>query len=280
VNVTGIPLKDHRIVVFGGGSAGCGISSLLLKAMIAGGLPEKEARRRFFLVDRQGLLLEGMPDMLPFQQRFAQPRSAVADWRLAAPDRVDLLDVVRNARPTVLIGVSGQSGAFSRHVVSAMARSAERPVIFPLSNPTSRSEATPADLIAWTEGRAVIGTGSPFPPVRKGGALRNIDQTNNAYVFPGLGLGTIVARARRVSDDMLLAAAHALADASPARLDPEANLLPPINDLRDVSYRVALAVAQQADKEGIAEVTGRDTLATRLQAKMWSPAYRPYRRRR
>ncbi len=278
VNVTGIPLRDHRIAVFGAGSAGCGISALLLKAMIADGLPEPEARRRFFLVDRQGLLVEGMPDILPFQQPFLQPRAAVGEWQTTWPDRIDLLDVMRNARPTVLIGVSGQPGAFSRHVIGAMAQSAARPVIFPLSNPTSRCEATPADLLAWTEGKAVIGAGSPFPPMRKDGAPRAVDQTNNAYVFPGLGLGAIVAQARRVSDGMLLAAARALAEASPARLDPNANLLPPINDLRQVSFRVALAVAAQAEKEGVAEAAGGGALEARVRAKMWTPLYRPYRR--
>jgi malate dehydrogenase (oxaloacetate-decarboxylating) len=280
VNVTGVPLRDHRIAVFGAGSAGCGISSLLLKAMVVDGLTEDEARRRFFLVDRQGLLVEGMPDILPFQQPFVQPRSAVADWQIAWPDRIDLMEVMRNAKPTVLIGVSGQPSAFSRHVVGAMAASVARPIIFPLSNPTSRSEATPADLLAWTDGKAVIGTGSPFPPVRQGGVLRCVDQTNNAYIFPGLGLGVIVARARRVSDGMLLAAARALADASPARHDPNANLLPPINDLRQVSYSVAIAVAGKAEHEEAAQAAGDAAMATRVQAKMWSPVYRPYRRRR
>jgi malate dehydrogenase (oxaloacetate-decarboxylating) len=278
VNVTGIPLREHRIAVFGAGSAGCGISSLLLKAMVADGLPERDAHRRFFLVDRQGLLIDGMPDILPFQHPFAQPRSAVAEWTTAWPDRIDLADVMRNAKPTVLIGVSGQPGAFSSHIVGAMAQTAVRPVIFPLSNPTSRSEATPSDLLAWTDGKAVIGTGSPFPPVNKGGTLRPVDQTNNAYVFPGLGLGAIVARARRISDGMLLAAARALAEASPARGDPNANLLPPINDLRQVSFRVAVAVAAQAEKEGVAQAMNGDGLAARVQAKMWMPAYRPYRR--
>jgi len=279
VNVTGVPFKDHRIVVLGAGSAGSGISSLLLRAMVADGLPESEARKRFFLVDREGLLVEGMRGILPFQERFVQARSAVADWRLHQPDRIDLLDVVRNAKPTVLIGVSGQPGAFTQEVVRTMAQLTERPVIFPLSNPTSRSEATPADLIDWTDGRAVIGTGSPFPPVLRKGRPQPVDQTNNAYVFPGLGLGAIAAQARRVSDGMLMAAARALADASPARHDAGANLLPPVDELRRVSYRVAVAVALAAQAEGLAQATTRDALEARIQAKMWTPVYRPYRRR-
>jgi len=278
VNVTGVPLTEQRIVVLGAGSAGIGVSSLLLNAMIADGLPEKEARSRFYLVDRDGLLVEGMPGMLDFQRPFAQPRAALADWRLEQPDRIDLPDVAHNARPTVLIGVSGQPGAFQERVVRTVAEFTPQPIIFPLSNPTSRSEATPSDLLAWTEGRAVIGTGSPFPPVIKNGVPVRIDQTNNSYVFPGIGLGAISARARRISDGMLLAAARALAEASPSKGDPNANLLPPVTELRDVSYRVALALALQAQSEGLAEKTSWEELEGRIRLKMWTPTYRPYRR--
>jgi malate dehydrogenase (oxaloacetate-decarboxylating) len=279
VNITGTPLREQRIAVLGAGSAGCGISALLLKAMIEDGLPEKEARRRFFLVDRDGLLVEGMPGLLPFQEPFVQPRAAVADWRRDHPDRISLLDVARNARPTVLIGVSGQPGGFPENVIRSMAEHTHQPVIFPLSNPTSRSEATPADLLAWTEGSAVIGTGSPFPPVLKDGIYRRIDQTNNAYVFPGIGLGAIAVGARRVSDGMLMAAARALAEISPARSDPNANLLPDVTDLRLVSYHVALAVASQAIQEGLApplHLVGE--VEARVKTKMWQPVYRPFRR--
>jgi malate dehydrogenase (oxaloacetate-decarboxylating) len=186
--------------------------------------------------------------------------------------------VMRNARPTVLIGVSGQPGAFTDDAVRPMAKGVARPIIFPLSNPTSRCEATPADLLAWTDGRAVIGTGSPFPPLKINGQTRQLDQTNNAYIFPGLGLGTIATRARRVSDGMLMAAARSLAEASPARLDPTANLLPPVNELRQVSYRVALAVARAAQQEGLAQPTGTAELEANVQRQVWTPSYRPYRR--
>jgi malate dehydrogenase (oxaloacetate-decarboxylating) len=153
-----------------------------------------------------------------------------------------------------------------------------QPIIFPLSNPTSRSEATPNDLLAWTQGRAVVGTGSPFPPVQRNGADFRIDQTNNAYVFPGIGLGSISVAAHRISDGMLMAAARALADASPSRLDRKANLLPPVTQLRDVSLQVAIAVARQAQLEGLAQKSGVAELYARVRAKMWSPVYRPYRR--
>jgi malate dehydrogenase (oxaloacetate-decarboxylating) len=279
INVTRVPLTDQRIAVLGAGSAGIGVSSLLLKAMLADGLSEQEARSRFYLVDRNGLLVEGMSGLVDFQKPFTRSRAELAGWRLEQPERIELVDVVRNARPTVLIGVSGQPGAFPERVVRTMAEGTPQPIIFPLSNPTSRSEATPDDLLAWTEGRAVIGTGSPFPPVLKNGISMRIDQTNNSYVFPGIGLGAITARAKRITDGMLLAAARALADMSPSKSDPKANLLPPVSELRDVSYRVALAVAAQAQSEGVAEHTSREELEACVRLKMWTPTYRPYRRR-
>ena len=278
MNVTGVPMREQRVTVVGAGGAGTGISSLLLRAMVEDGLSESEARRRFYLVDRDGLLVEGMPGLLSFQEPFAQPRNAVANWTLEQESRIGLGDVVRNAKPTVLIGVSGQPGAFPENVVRAMAASVERPVIFPLSNPTSRAEATPIDVMAWTEGRAVIGTGSPFPPLLKNGAYMRVDQTNNSYVFPGIGLAAIAVHARRVSDGMLMAAARALADVSPARQNPNANLLPPVSQLRDVSLRVAQAVALQARKDGLTEAMDAGDMYRKIQDKMWTPAYRPYRR--
>jgi malate dehydrogenase (oxaloacetate-decarboxylating) len=278
VNVTGVPMREQRVAVLGAGGAGCGISALLLRAMIEDGLPEAEARRRFYLVDRDGLLVEGMPGLLSFQEPFAQPRSAVAGWTLERESMIGLGDAVRNAKPTVLIGVSGQPGAFPESVVRTMAASVQRPVIFPLSNPTSRAEATPIDVIAWTEGRAVIGTGSPFPPLLKNGAYVRVDQTNNSYVFPGIGLAAIAVHARRISDGMLMAAARALADVSPARQNPNANLLPPVSQLRDVSLRVAQAVALQARKDGLTEAMDAGDMYRKIQDKMWTPAYRPYGR--
>ena len=205
LRVTGIPLRDQRIVIVGAGSAGCGIGALILREMIDAGVPEEEARGRFFAVDRDGLLVQGSPDLLGFQAPFAQPRAAVADWRREHPDRIGLFDVVANAKPTALIGVSGQPGIFTEKIVRAMAGGTARPVIFPLSNPVSRSEATPQDLETWSEGRAVIGTGSPFAPVKRNGKPFTVDQTNNAYVFPGVGLGVLAVDAHRVSDRMFKA---------------------------------------------------------------------------
>lgn len=274
VNVTGVPMRDQRVAVLGAGGAGVGISTLLLRAMVEDGLPEDEARRRFYLVDRDGLLVQGMPGLVDFQEPLAQPGDATAGWTLEKEGRIGLLDVVRNAKPTVLIGVSGQPGAFSEAVVRAMAENIKQPVIFPLSNPTSRAEATPLDVMNWTDGRAVIGTGSPFPPLLKNGAYMRVDQTNNSYVFPGIGLGAIAVQARRISDGMLMAAARALADVSPTRQNPNANLLPPVSDLREVSLRVAQAVAMQARKEGLAEQMDAGEMYQRIRAKMWNPVYR------
>ena len=279
IAVTGVPLTEQRIAIFGAGSAGCGIAGLLLAAMIEAGLDAGEAARRFFMIDQDGLLIQGMNSIAPFQERFVQPRSAVAAWRLARPDRATLLDVVRNAKPTTLIGVSGQPGAFSEEVVRAMAAANRRPVIFPLSNPTSRAEATPGDIESWSEGRAIVGTGSPFPPLVRDGRRFNVDQTNNSYIFPGVGLGAIAAQASRITDTMFMAAAKALAQMSPARSDPRANLLPPVTALREVAFAVAMAVAAQACKEGLAPQMADDQLALRIRAKMWQPEYLRYRRK-
>jgi malate dehydrogenase (oxaloacetate-decarboxylating) len=280
VNVTGTPLTEQRIAVLGAGSAGTGICALLLRAMVEAGLAESEARKRFYLVDRDGLLLEGMSGLQPFQSAFARPREDIAAWPVKSAAHIDLADVVTSAAPTLLIGTSGQAHAFSEAVVRAMAEGVRRPIIFPLSNPTERSEATPAELLSWTDGRAVIGTGSPFPPVTRDGRSFRIDQTNNAYVYPGIGLGVIAVKARAVSDGMFLAAARTVADLSPAKHDPRANLLPPLAELRHVSQQVAIAVAKQAVSEGLTELGGEDDVAPRIRAKTWEPAYDPYRRLR
>jgi malate dehydrogenase (oxaloacetate-decarboxylating) len=278
INVTGTPLAEQRIAVFGAGSAGTGICALLLRAMTEAGLTEAEARSHFYLVDRDGLLVEGMNHLQPFQAPFVQKRADVADWSLATPERIGLNDVVINAHPTVLIGTSGQAHAFHEAVVRAMADRVRRPVIFPLSNPTDRAEATPQDIFEWTEGRAVIGTGSPFPPVQRDGQVFRIDQTNNAYVYPGIGLGAIAMDAPRISDGMFLAAARVIADMSPARHDPLANLLPPLTEIRELSFNVAIAVAKQACADGLAKPMPDDALARAVRAKMWEPVYARYRR--
>jgi malate dehydrogenase (oxaloacetate-decarboxylating) len=242
------------------------------------GLQQRDAAERLFMVDRDGLLVEGMDDIASYQKPFVQKKAVAGAWKLDHPDKVALLDVVRNARPSVLIGVSGQLGAFSEPVVRAMAEHNERPIIFPLSNPTSRTEATPEDLEKWTDGRAVIGTGSPFPPLMREGTKFKVDLTNNSYIFPGVGLGVIAVKARRVTDSMFMAAAKALAAASPARANPNGNLLPPVTSLRDVSAAVATAVAQQAHNEDLTEGINADEIEDLIRAHIWAPRYLPYRR--
>ena len=277
VNVTGTPLAEQRIVIFGAGSAGSGIAQLLYAAMIDAGLDAATAARRFYLIDRDGLLVEGMKDIAPFQQRFVQPRAAVAGWSVGRKDRISLLDVIYNAKPTALIGVSGQARAFTESVVHAMAKQNARPIIFPLSNPVSCAEATPADIERWSEGRAIVGAGSPFPPLKRKGALRSVDQTNNSYIFPGVGLGVVATQARRITDTMFMAAAKALAEMSPAKRDPDANLLPPVTALREVATAVAIAVGKQAARERLTDIPA-DAVEAAVHAKMWTPRYRAYRR--
>lgn len=279
VEVTGTPLRDQRIAVLGAGSAGCGISELIVKAMVADGLSEKEARSRFYLVDRNGLLVEGMTGLMNFQQKFMQPTSAVANWQCANRNNISLKDVVVNAHPTLLIGVSGQPGTFTEEIVREMAKHVERPVIFPLSNPTSRAEAVPTDLLAWTNNRAVIGTGSPFGEVMKNGKPFRIDQTNNAYIFPGVALGALAVKTKHITDNMFMVAAKALASCSPAKSNREANLLPPLTDIRNISFQVAFAVAKEAQAVGLATNTySDDELAKHIRSKMWTPQYLPYKK--
>ncbi len=285
VNVTGVPFAEQRFVVYGFGSAGLGVAKLLCQALVAAGLSDEAARARFYAVDKEGLLIEGMEGMTHDQAAFARAGSELQDW--TRDERgVGLKEVVERARPTVLIGVSGQAGAFTEEVVHAMTKGLDsehngsevRPVILPLSNPTSRCEATPADVIRWTEGCAIVGTGSPFAPVEFGGKSHKIAQTNNSYIFPGMALGIMSSRAKRVSDGMIMAAALALAALSPAQDDPDGALLPPLESLRDVSMSVASAVGQQAQAEGLAEIKG-DAFIEELRANVWEPVYLPYKRR-
>jgi malate dehydrogenase (oxaloacetate-decarboxylating) len=278
INVTGVPLKEQRIALFGAGSAGCGICMLIMQAMMDDGLSEAEARQRFYAVDRNGLLVHGMNDIHPGQQFLVRSRDDVAGWKLRNTARIELIDVIENAKPTTLIGVSGQPGAFTEAVARGMAKNVERPVIFPLSNPTSRSEAVPQKLIEWTDGRALIGTGSPYPAATFQGRTIPIDQTNNSYIFPGVGLGVLAADATRVTDTMFMASAKALAAMSPALHDKMARLLPPVKDLREVSAKVAFAVGRQAQADGVAPKMPADELEKRIHSFMWTPVYRPYRR--
>ena len=278
VNATGVPLTEQTIVMFGSGSAGVGIVELLIAAMKQEGLSEKQARKRIYAFNRYGLLIEGARGIRPSQQPLVRNRVDVDGWQLSGDEDISLLDVVRNAKVTVLAGVSAQPGAFTEEIVREMACHTQRPVIFPFSNPTSQSEATPAHLLKWTEGRALVGTGSPFAPVEVNGRTVRISQINNSYIFPGLALGILVSKATRVTDGMVMAAARTLASLSPTRQDKDAPLLPPIGDSRKVALVVAEAVAKQAIAEGVAAVENAATLGAQLRAYVWEPVYVPYKR--
>jgi malate dehydrogenase (oxaloacetate-decarboxylating) len=278
VRATGLPLKEQTIVLFGSGSAGLGICDLLIAEMKEEGLREEQARKRIYAFNRHGLLVEGCESIRPGQEPLVRSRADIAGWKLSGTGPISLLDVVRNAHVTILVGVSAQTGAFTEEIVREMASHTERPIIFPLSNPTSKAEATPADLLRWTEGRVLVGTGSPFAPVDVNGKQVRISQVNNSFIFPGLALGILVSRTTRVSDAMIMASAKALAGMSPALADTQAPLLPPIADCRKVSLVVALAVAKQAMADGTAEELDDATLRQSLRAYVWEPVYHPYER--
>jgi len=273
----GTRFADQRVVLLGAGSAAAGITRQLVTGMRSDGLSEDEARRRIWLVDAPGLVHSQQQDLDAFKTEFARPFDTVADWA-GAPGHIPLLEVVKRVRPTILIGAAAQPQAFNEAVVREMARHVTRPMILPLSNPTSKCEALPVDLINWTEGRALIATGSPFDDVEYQGRKIRIGQCNNAYIFPGVGLGVIAAQARRVTDAMFIAAARTLSELAPVRRDPSLALVPQLREVREVAQRVAVAVAVQAQRDGVADQLPDDELVRRIDATMWTLEYLPYRR--
>jgi malate dehydrogenase (oxaloacetate-decarboxylating) len=256
----------QRVVIFGAGTAGMGIADQIRTIMIDDGLSKDEATRRFWCVDKRGLLLDDMADLRDFQQPYARPHGEISGW-----GSTDLAGVVANVRPTIIVGTSTVGGAFSEEIIREMAKHVDRPLIFPLSNPTERIEAIPADLIKWTEGRALIGTGTPWDPVSYKGIEYEIGQANNALIYPGIGLGTIVSRANHVTDGMLFAASQAIAELVDVNR-PGASLLPDVENLRAASATVAVAVAKQAANDGVAEPL--DDPVEAVQEAMWQAEYR------
>jgi malate dehydrogenase (oxaloacetate-decarboxylating) len=278
VRATGIPLAQQNIVLFGSGSAGVGIINLLIEFMKEEGLSEEQARQRIYAFNRHGLLVEGGEGIRDEQLPLVRKKSEVAGWKTEGNGAISLLDLVRNVNVTALVGVSAQPGAFSEEIVREMARHTPRPVIFPLSNPTSRAEAMPADLLRWTDGCALIGTGSPFPPVEFNGQQVRISQVNNSFVFPGLALGILVSESTRVTDGMIMASAKALAALSPTCKDKNAPLLPPIADSRKISLLIAEAVGKQAIADGVAGIKDPKQLKDLILEYAWEPEYLPYER--
>ena len=273
----GKQLKDQIVTFLGAGSAGCGIAEQIIAQMVAEGLSDSEARARVFMVDRFGLITENQPNLLDFQRKLAQKADVISDWA-KVEDVISLLDVVKHAQPTVLIGVSGQPGLFTQEVIEALNANCERPIVMPLSNPTSRVEAVPSDIIQWTNGQALIATGSPFTPVNYQGRLYHIAQCNNSYIFPGIGLGVIASGAKRVTENMLMASSNALADCSPLLKNAEADLLPPIADIQNVSRVIALKVAQAAIADGVAVPLTDEQIQSNIEKEFWQPEYRTYKR--
>lgn len=275
--VNGSQLKDLNVAFVGAGSAGCGIAEQIIRQMCAEGADEATARSQIFMVDRYGLLTDKTPDLRDFQQRLVQSSEAIANWQYDG-EYPSLLETVNNGKPTIIIGVSGVGGLFTEEVIKAMARHNDKPIIFPLSNPSRQVEAHPGDVIRWTEGRAIVATGSPFLPVEYEGEKYPIPQCNNSYIFPGIGLGVLAAKAKRISDEMLLTASATLAESSPLANTGEGDLLPPLTEVQDVSKKIAFAVAKKAQEQGLALTVSDERLRGRIEKIFWQAEYRTYKR--
>ncbi len=270
-------LSEQRVAFLGAGSAGCGIAEAIIAQMVAEGITDQQARQQVFMIDRWGLLQDNMPNLLPFQQRLAHSHEHIEHWYNFS-DNISLLDVVNNAKPTVLIGVSGAPGLFSEQIIKAMHEHCPRPIVFPLSNPTSRVEATPKDILNWTNGEALVATGSPFDPVQVGEQKFEIAQCNNSFIFPGIGLGVLASGATRVSDAMLMASSRALAECSPLAKYGEGPLLPPLEEIQQVSKYIAFAVGKVAIEEGLATKRTDEQLQQKIENNFWLAQYRSYKR--
>jgi malate dehydrogenase (oxaloacetate-decarboxylating) len=274
-------LRDQRIVFAGAGSAGCGIADQIVKQMKLEGASDTEARGRIFLISRDGLLRHGLPGLFEFQHPFCTPEEVIGGWVIphkSSDEPINLLDAVVNVKPTILIGVSGQAGLFTKAIVETMQAHCERPLILPLSNPTSQVEAQPVDILRWTSGKAMVATGSPFSPVDMGDRQYEIAQCNNSYIFPGIGLGVITAKATRITDSMMMMASKALADSSPMAQSGSGALLPALSDIREVSKVIAKTVILQAIADGVALPIPTDLIDEKIAKNFWHPEYREYRR--
>ena len=275
---SGRDFRQQSIVIVGAGAAGCGIARHIIAWRISEGMSQTEARRTIFMVDRDGLVMTTNNALADFQQPLAQPPEAVSDWQYEG-QAPSLLEVIHNAKPTVMLGVSGQAGLFSQEVISTMYHYCDRPIVMPLSNPTSRMEARPEDIIRWTEGQAIIATGSPCDVIEFNGRSIPVAQCNNVYVFPAIGLGAIASGATRVTEAMLMAASRALADASPLVRNGEGALLPEIGTICEVTRSIAFEVGKAAQQSGVAGNMSDDALLQSIKDNFWLPHYRPYKRR-
>ena len=272
-----VKLSGQKVVFVGAGSAGCGIAEQVISQMVAEGISEAQARGQIFMIDRFGLLTDTTPGLRDFQQALVQSSSAIADWSYSS-EFPSLRDVMNCAKPGVLIGVSGQAGLFTEPVIRAMKKGCDTPIIFPLSNPSRQVEATPEQVIRWTDGDVIIATGSPFKAVEFNGKTYPIAQCNNSYIFPGIGLGVLACKARLISDEMLRAASKTLADASPRANSGKGGLLPPFTELSALSKQIAFNVAKVAIAQGLALEIDDDLLQQKIEDNFWTPQYRQYKR--
>lgn len=273
----GEKLAEQRVTFLGAGSAGCGIAEQIVSAMVMEGLSEDQARQRVFMVDRWGLITDEMSNLPAFQQKLAQKVANIKNWQVAGKD-ISLLETIQFAKPTVLIGVSAQRGLFTEEVIKTMHKYCAKPLVMPLSNPTSKIEATPQEILTWTNGEALVATGSPFAPVNINGREIAIAQCNNSYIFPGVGLGVLASRAIRVTERMMMVAAEALAACSPIVLTGEGAILPAMSDIQQVSKKIAFAVAKQAQKDKVALEITDEQIQQSIEKNFWKPEYREYRR--
>jgi malate dehydrogenase (oxaloacetate-decarboxylating) len=276
MKITKKKFSDQQVVILGAGSAGTGIAEYILEAMVTEGMNETEARKHFFLLDSKGLLHSDRTNLTPIQQKFAQSSELLSGWRLNN-GQIKLAEVIENISATILIGVSSQPGQFTAPIVKDMAGKVERPIIFPLSNPYDRAEAVPKDLIHWTDGRALIATGTEFPPVSLKGRIIKIAQCNNFYIFPAIGLAVRASEAKRVTDRMMIAAAEALGNISQDSANNATELLPPIENMRDVAIQIAVRVGLQAQQVGVAQIMSEQELRERVQQRFWIPQYLSYK---
>jgi malate dehydrogenase (oxaloacetate-decarboxylating) len=275
----GETLKDQKIAFVGAGSAGCGIAELVVRAMVIQGLTDLEARARIFMIDRQGLVTSDMVNLMDFQQVLTQDKAMLSDWQLSDDNEtLELMDVVSNAHPSVLIGVSGKPGLFTEAIIREMHAHCPRPVVLPLSNPSKHVEAHPDQVIEWTDGQAIVATGSPFFAVDYAGKKFEISQCNNSYIFPGIGLGIVASKSSRVSDAMLMKASITLAELAPVSNANTDGILPPLTDLPFISRAIAFAVAKVAMSEGHAREITDEELNSAIERNFWTPEYREYRR--
>ncbi|XQW84341.1 NAD-dependent malic enzyme [Thalassotalea piscium] len=273
----GARLSQQKVVFVGGGSAGCGIAEQIISQMIKEGASPEKARSQVYMVDRNGLLTEGMEGLRDFQEKLAQKTSAVSDWDILG-EYASLLEVVQAAKPDILIGVSGVAGLFTEEVIKTMKSHCKLPIIFPLSNPVRQVEATPEQVIHWTDGEVIVATGSPFDPIEYKGKIFNIVQCNNSYIFPGIGLGVVSANINRITDEMLIVASETLAQASPLANTGIGDLLPPLTEIADLSKKIAFAIAKVAFEQELALEISDEMLIEKIERNFWHPAYREYRR--